>query len=241
LNDIQINGKKTKLIVMNSKLKKEEKKLSFGQEWIKEEGENKITRFLGIWLNCKLKESLVRAKAKEIVRATVRGLDAKKITISQVVYINNICIISKLCYILQAIRLSKRTIDSIHILLVRLAKNKMEISRSTRNSLVFHRNLRNYNALDDQLFLKQIVSLHNRLNTIGPEEVLMKMRIEEGIALAGGSLDKWLIENQKIGRRLWKNNLVCLIMLKAASLNIKLNISEKEAKKIGGAKKLESY
>src|ERR1043165_2814272 len=105
LNDIQINRKKTKLITMNTKSDKKERTIFFGKEWIQEESENKIIQFLGIWLNCKLKESTIRSRAKEVIRTFIQGLNLKKLTVSQILYINNMCIISKLCYILQTTRL----------------------------------------------------------------------------------------------------------------------------------------
>src|SRR5689334_18475961 len=63
LNDIQINGKKLKLIIMNPSEPKENRKVKLNNEWIFEEGKTKITKFLGIWLNNKLNEGQVKARA----------------------------------------------------------------------------------------------------------------------------------------------------------------------------------
>src|SRR5690242_16395527 len=78
INDIQINGKKTKLITMNSSNKSENKRVFFGGEWIYEEKETKILRFLGIWLNSKMKETAIKTKAKEIIHTTTKSLFTKK-------------------------------------------------------------------------------------------------------------------------------------------------------------------
>ena len=48
LNDIQINTQKSKLLVINPKVKIEEIYISFGAIRIKAEKDNTITRFLGI-------------------------------------------------------------------------------------------------------------------------------------------------------------------------------------------------
>jgi hypothetical protein len=147
MNDIQINRKKSKLIIMNSRKKKDNKEIIIGGKQIQEESTNKITRFLGVWLNCKLKDSLIRSRAQETVRSTIRSLDTKKMTISQVSYINNMCIIPKLLYILQTTKLTKAVVDKIQSPLLRVAKNKLGIVKTADNSIILHRNLGNCNSL----------------------------------------------------------------------------------------------
>ncbi|CAG8843188.1 5797_t:CDS:1, partial [Gigaspora margarita] len=62
LNDIQINGKKSKLVILNTSLRKEESQVFFGSEIVKAENIATTTRFLGVWLNRKMKELLIRKK-----------------------------------------------------------------------------------------------------------------------------------------------------------------------------------
>ena len=147
LNDIQINGKKSKLIIMNSKESKENRKIKLSNEWIHEEEKAKITRFLGIWLNSKLNESQIKTRAKELVRSTTRLLNTKKMIDIQVSYINNMYIVLKLIYMLQTTKLFKRTIDAIQSPIIGLAKHKLGIAKTVSNSIIIHRNMNNCNAL----------------------------------------------------------------------------------------------
>src|SRR5260363_91223 len=50
INDIQINVKKSNLIVFNPKTKVEERNITFGSDSISDEKSQNITRLLGVWL-----------------------------------------------------------------------------------------------------------------------------------------------------------------------------------------------
>lgn len=228
LNDIQINGKKSKLIIVNPSEKKEDRKLYFGKEWLLEEGKNKITRFLGVWLNNKLDETLVKARAKEIVRSTVRTLNPKKLTVAQAAYINNMCLVPKLCYILQVARFNEKIINSIQAPILALTKNRMELTKTTSNSTILHRGIGSCNALWNQLLSKQVFSLYLRLNAAGPEEILTSIRIKQGMQLLGANENSCFKDLPETCARLWKNNLACLTMWKAKDLKIRFKFSNTE-------------
>ena len=125
------------------------------------------------------------------MRSTVQTLYTKRMTIAQVSYINNICIVPKLSYMLQVSRLSKGSIEAIQVPILRLAKHKLGITRTLSNSVITHRNLGNCNALADHLLMKQISSLHARLITNGPEEILTKIRINQGLFQIGATEEDW--------------------------------------------------
>ena len=137
---------------------------------------------------------------------------------SQVAYINNMCVVSKLTYMLQTSRLSRRAADVIQSPIIGLAKHKLGIAKTVSNSIIIHRNLGNCDALWDQLLAKQITSLHSRINAVGPEEILTRIRINQGLLLIGASEEKWWENLPKAVGSLWRNNLACQVMLKAKEL-----------------------
>ncbi|CAG8699371.1 29971_t:CDS:2 [Gigaspora margarita] len=108
--------------------------VNFCNSEIREESTNSIMRFLGIWLNTKMKETFIKAKAKGIVRAMVISLYPKKLTWRQLAYLNN----------------------EIYRPLLKLIKNKAELQVTTSTSLLKHKGLGNCTeALATELRLRQ--------------------------------------------------------------------------------------
>jgi hypothetical protein len=172
---------------------------------------------LGVWINNKLKESYIKAKAMEIVRQTVVGLKYKKVTLSQLAYINNACIIPKLCYMLQVTKLPKRTIDAIHQPFIRLVKNKAEIISTVENCIIKHRGLGGCNSLWHELVTKQITNLVQRLNSYEVVGKVTRIRLKQGFALAGFTKDSDITGSNNVQKGFWKGNLTCLTLERAKS------------------------
>ena len=164
-NDIQINSKKSKLIVMNPKKLREERSIVINEDQVKAEKAGSLARLLGVWLEARVNEQPIAKKADQVIKNLVRVLQRKKLTISQLVYINNMCIIPKIVYLLQTTRLSQAKLDQLHQPVLRLIKNKLGLAATTQNCIVTHAGLGICRVLSQEVFSKQLSSLQNRLNS----------------------------------------------------------------------------
>src|SRR5437868_8202273 len=93
INDIQINPTKSKLIVMNSKIKPEEKKILLKEQEIFLTKEKELVRFLGTWIGHKVGKKQVVAKAKQITKLFANIIRKKLLSASQILYVNNVCLL----------------------------------------------------------------------------------------------------------------------------------------------------
>ena len=66
-NDIQINSSKSKLLIVNSGTKKDEKTVLINNFQLQVEEKYALTRMLGVWLSIEANENLVIKKARRII------------------------------------------------------------------------------------------------------------------------------------------------------------------------------
>src|SRR6185295_7778705 len=73
--------------------------------------------------------------------------------------------------------------------------------------------------------MKQITSLHTRLNAGGIDETITRLRISQGLLLIGATENNWHYNPPRLCDKIWKNNLACYTMLKAKEMQITLKFS----------------
>ena len=97
INNIELNTKKTELLVINEKRNKEEKSVLFkeGKEKIVAKKKKEIARYLGVWLTAADIKTTIKKKLGIEIKQMANLLSRKKISIEQIKYINNMVLLPR--------------------------------------------------------------------------------------------------------------------------------------------------
>ena len=132
---------------MNTKRKPEERKVIVEKQELLSMKEKEAVRFLGIWIGNKVSKKQIIAKAKQMIRLFTNLIKKKLVSVSQVLYINNICLIPKLEYLLQHVYLTKEEYEKIQQLYIIIAKNKIGLARTVLICIMSHSGILNMRML----------------------------------------------------------------------------------------------
>jgi hypothetical protein len=222
INDIQINLFKSKLITINTKASIEERKVIVDKQEVYASKEKEAVRFLGIWIGQKLGKKQIVAKAKQIVRLFANMIRKKIVSTSQVLYINNVCLMPKLEYILQNTFLTKDECEKIQQPYMMMAKNRIGLARTVPNTVMSHSGILSMRILWNALKTKQTLSLINRLNKSCEVKDITEIRIRQGQQITCCTNSIWAEKLEGIELKLLINNLASQII--QDNLNIGLEI-----------------
>ena len=113
LNDIEINGAKSEAIAWRPhKQEKEENSIQMGTppSLVKVKKLEESTRFLGVWISLRKQEKTSTSRCKKEVSKLTSILRYKKLSASQIIYINNMVLLPKLEYLLANVYLKKKSL-----------------------------------------------------------------------------------------------------------------------------------
>ena len=125
LNNIKINRAKFEAIAWRPyKQEKEEDSIQIETlpSLVKVKKPEESTRFLRVWISLRKQEKTSTLWCKKEVGKLTSILRYKKLSASQIIYINNMVLLPKLEYLLANVCLKKKSCDAIHQLMLRLIK-----------------------------------------------------------------------------------------------------------------------
>ena len=179
LNDIEINGNKSELLVINGKQPIDRLKVIMGKnkDVVTCAGLNTPVRFLGVWLSRKKGSRHTINICAHYIKDTVSTLKPKAITLAHAVYIVNTVIIPKVLYMLQSTELTSSTANTLQSPLNVITKIKgnfpitMDSSALHHQALVglnilSHKHLENSASIFVDLISKNTVTCRTLLNRI---------------------------------------------------------------------------
>lgn len=116
LNDIEINPKKSELVVINKNKTKEIEGISLGKakEIVVEKSQKDLSRFLGVWIRAKDQEKNIKKRIKRDISCFIHTIGNKQISVGQMKYLNNKVLLPKLEYRLMTTHLTKEIYKKLH-------------------------------------------------------------------------------------------------------------------------------
>ncbi|CAB4403351.1 unnamed protein product [Rhizophagus irregularis] len=166
LNDITINGEKSELLVWNTP-KGTTNEINMGTDLIliKANPPLKDARYLGTYIRSRAGQSHVIKRAQQEITSITNALRHKKVTASQIAYVNNVVLMARLEYRLKTTLVSENQCQILHNRMITLLKTKMRIIRSANNNIFTHQNIVGLVPLSQHLRTAQYSEFIIRINS----------------------------------------------------------------------------
>ncbi|KAF8946278.1 hypothetical protein BGZ46_005822, partial [Entomortierella lignicola] len=176
LNSIEINPKKSELLVINPTLAPDELTIQLGNDILKALSPGTSARMLGVWFSADGKGVYTRQIVQQEVSSICKVLSRKAITDKQVVYIINNVLIPRILYRLTTTILTASEVARIVGQYCGMVKQKLGLPRETPNSILHHRRLYGLRHFGDVQEEEQISTALLRLNDHGLVGQVMEAR-----------------------------------------------------------------
>jgi exonuclease III/ribonuclease HI len=228
INDIEINNKKSELLVIN--VKKKEKAngdsmaIDIGKKGNKvyAKKETSIIRHLGVWISAKNNKSSSLNIIKQEISEMCRAIRWKKASVSQLVYLNNCVLLPSIEYRLQTVFLSKSVCDKIQRPIWMLIKNKLELASTTANSICSHNGFLGLRSIWQNQLTHHFTELIIRLNRQEDIGKTTRLRLREG-QLQSKSLSCPTSKEHKFSKIMPKYNLAYKVLYESARVGLQIN------------------
>ncbi|KAF8924677.1 hypothetical protein BGZ47_003763, partial [Haplosporangium gracile] len=162
LHGIEINPKKSELIVVNST--SADSSIRLGADTVTALPPATAARVLGVWFSADGKGAHTRQLVKEEVSKMCQILSRKAVTDKQCIYIFNNVLLPRILYRLSVTILSPQEIKTIVGQYSSVVRQKVGLPLGSPASILFHRRLYGLRDLGDAMIEEQVSTAHLRLN-----------------------------------------------------------------------------
>ena len=222
INDIEINSKKSELLVLNSDYNQTTDsilgiKMGESNETVHAKRGKKAIRHLGVWISENRGKECNEAVIKKEVAKICKVITWKRASVSQLVYLNNSVLMPSIEYRLQTVFLSKTSCEQIQKPIWTLIKNKLGLARSAPNSICSHMKLLGLRTIWQNQIAHYITELTVHINRQDEVGITTRLRIKEA-QLKYMSSDNILSSNSKLENTKLKFNLAYRIICEAKKI-----------------------
>jgi ribonuclease HI len=216
LNDIQINGKKSELLVFNQENPNTIHCITMGRDntVIENAKNSQPVRYLGVFFTRSKQEQHIRNRARNIIKNTATTLANKKFTLAHIRYINNMVLIPQVNYITQTTLLTDSQGAHIHRPIITLAKRKSGLAITTENNIIFHEFMGNFRRLSEVHKEQQIQNFFKYINNDYQEITFLTtwMRIEDAQLAINSPTPIFKLDKNDIAKYSFRHNLAANII-----------------------------
>ncbi|KAF9407792.1 hypothetical protein BGZ76_005990, partial [Entomortierella beljakovae] len=174
INHIEINPKKTELIVINPV--DDQPTIQFGNDGIPALPSHTAARMLGVWFSADGKNHHTKKLVQNEVSSICSILARKAITDKQAIYIVNNVLIPRILYRLTTTILPSNMIQKLTAQYTGMVRAKIGYAKGTPNSILYHRRLYGLRKFEDVQAEEQISTALLRYNDHGIVGKVMSAR-----------------------------------------------------------------
>src|SRR5256714_1656427 len=181
LNDIKINGDKSKLIIINGDAADSPSEgiiMGSDNATVLPSPNHKPVRYLGVWFTPSLSKPQQESIAKKEIKAITSVIRTKKLTVDQMVYINNKVLIPRLEYRLCTSLFSVLTARRLYTPITKIAKQLSGLPGNAKVNILAHPGMVGFITLEMNQLTHHFTEFNIRINedSLASETTLLRLR-----------------------------------------------------------------
>ncbi|GBC36358.2 ribonuclease HI, putative [Rhizophagus irregularis DAOM 181602=DAOM 197198] len=165
LHDVDINGKKSELMVINPKLPRDELYINIRRDNSKVQATDKEIWYLGCYFSSSNSRKRSIKRLQDIIERFLNPIRRKHITVEHIAYFINHVLISRVVYVAQLMILSENEWNHLFTSVIKLVKQICRLPRSYPTSALYHRYILRINNPWDQICANQITAFTYLINS----------------------------------------------------------------------------
>ncbi|EXX74277.1 hypothetical protein RirG_052590 [Rhizophagus irregularis DAOM 197198w] len=221
-HDVDINGKKSELMVINPKVSRDELYITIGRDNSKVQATDKEIRYLGCYFSSSNLRKRSIKRIKDIIEKFLNPIRRKCITVGHIAYLINHVLISRVVYVAQLMILSENEWNFLFTPVIKLVKQICGLPRSYPTLAIYHQYILEINNPWDQICANQITVFLYLINSnsLASRSIMIRCRTAQLRLAIHDNIFEHDSESLFLGHQEAKSNLSLHNIIIARKLNI---------------------